>query len=152
MAMTLADLVSGAIGPYERFCDGYGNPGARGLGYLTVLKLAIGEAPSGEMDEFLSEIVSYDSAETTGTYLGQINAITASSFCGPGGALWGYDVARVPSIADGSLLPIFFQTRGDGVEIPGYPLEPLLEAGRPGFSACFNPDGMGKSSRTHALS
>lgn len=42
MVMTLADIVSGAIGPYERFCDGYGNPGARGLGYLAVLKLEIG--------------------------------------------------------------------------------------------------------------
>jgi histidine decarboxylase len=130
MVMTLTDIVSGAIGPYERYCDGYGNPGARGLSYLTVLKLDIGASPSGELDELLAEIVSYDSAETTGTYLGQINAVTASSFCGPGGALWGYDVARVPEIADGSLLPIFFQTREDGVEIPIYPLEPLLEAGR----------------------
>jgi histidine decarboxylase len=128
--MTLADIVSGAIGPYERFCDGYGNPGARGLGYLAVLKLEIGEAPLGEMDEILAEIVSYDSAETTGTYLGQINAVTASSFCGPGGALWGYDVAPAPQIANGSLLPILYQTRGDGVEIPVYPLEPLLEAGQ----------------------
>jgi histidine decarboxylase len=130
MVMTLADIVTGAIGPHERFCDGYGNPGARGLGYLTVLKLEIGEVPLGEMDEVLSEIVSYDSAETAGTYLGQINAVTASSFCGPGGALWGYDVAPAHQIADGSLLPIFFQTRGDGVEIPIYPLDPLLEAGQ----------------------
>ncbi len=130
MAMTLADIVSGAIGPYERFCDGYGNPGASGLGYLAVLKLEIGEAPLGEMDKILAEIVSYDSAETTGTYLGQINAVTASSFCGLGGALWGYNVAPAPQIADGSLLPIFYQTRGDGVEIPVYPLDPLLEAGQ----------------------
>lgn len=76
--MTLADIVSGAIGPFEKFCDGYGNPGAKGLGYLTVLKLEIGEAPLSEMDEVLAEIVSYDSAETINTYLGQINAITAS--------------------------------------------------------------------------
>ncbi len=130
MDMTLEDVVSGAIGPYERFCDGYGNPGAEGLGYLTVMKLEIGEAPLGEMDNVLAEIVSYDSAETTGAYLGQINAVTASSFCGPGGALWGYDVAPAPQIADGSLLPLFYQSRGDGVEIPIYPLEPLLEAGQ----------------------
>ena len=76
--MTLADIVSGAIGSLGKFCDGYGNPGARGLGYLTVLKLEIGEAPLGEMDEVLAEIVSYDSAETTVTYLGQINAIRAT--------------------------------------------------------------------------
>jgi histidine decarboxylase len=130
MALTLAETVTGAIGPYDKFCDGYGNPGARGAGYVTVLKLEIGEAPLGEMDEVLGDIVSYDSAETTGTYLGQINAITASSFCGPGNAIWGYDIATDPQIADGSILPIFYQTRGDGVDVPVYPLEPLLEAGQ----------------------
>jgi histidine decarboxylase len=113
MVMTLADTVAGATGPYERFCDGYGNPGASGLGYVTVLKLEIGVIPLGDLDEVLAEIVSYDSAEATGTYLGQINAITASSFCGPGGALWGYEVAPAHQIAHGSPLPIFFQTRGD---------------------------------------
>jgi len=130
MVMMPAEIISGFIGPFENFCDGYGNPGGRGSGYVTVLKLEIGEALLGEMDEVLAEIVSYDSAETTGTYIGQINAITASSFCGPGGALWGYDIAPDRQIADGSFLPIFYQTRGDGVDIPIYPLEPLLTAGQ----------------------
>ena len=57
------EIISGFIGPFENFCDGYGNPGARGLGYVTVLKLEIGEALLGKMDEVLAEIVSYDSAE-----------------------------------------------------------------------------------------
>jgi histidine decarboxylase len=130
MVLTLAETVTGAIGPYEEFCDGYGNPGARGPGYVTVLKLEIGEALLGELDEVLADIVSYDSAETTGTYIGQINAITASSFCGPGNTIWGYDIAADPQIADGSLLPIFYQTRSDAVDVPVYPLEPLLTAGQ----------------------
>jgi histidine decarboxylase len=130
MVLTPAEKIFGAIGPFENFCDGYGNPGAKGSGYITVFKLEIGEAPLGEMDEVLANIVSYDSAETTGTYLGQINAITASSFCGPGGGLWGYDIAVHQEIADGSLLPIFYHTRGDGLDIPIYPLEPLLLAGQ----------------------
>ncbi|MBM4288702.1 MAG: histidine decarboxylase [Deltaproteobacteria bacterium] len=129
MVMSLQEVITGAIGPYEGFCDGYGNPGASGLGYVAVMKLEIGEAPVSDMDHVLAQIVSYDSAETTGAYLGQINAVTASSFCGPHGALWGYDAARAPEIADGSLLPIFYQSRGDGVDIPIYPLEPLLQAG-----------------------
>jgi histidine decarboxylase len=130
MGMTLAQTVAGAIGPFERFCDGYGNPGARGPGYVNVFKLEIGLAPVGEMDEVLAHIVSYDNAETTGTYIGQINAVAASSFCGPGGALWGYDIARAPQIADGSLSPVMSQTRNDGAQIPVYPLEPLLVAGQ----------------------
>ena len=130
MVLTMAETISGAIGPYEEFCDGYGNPGALGSGYVTVLKLEIGEALLGEMDEVLADIVSYDSAETTGTYIGQINAITASSFCGPGNAIWGYDIATNRQIANGSLLPIFYQARSDAVDVPVYPLEPLLTAGQ----------------------
>lgn len=127
--MTLAETVSGAVGPFAGCCDGYGNPGATGLGYVNVMKLEIGQAPVGEMDEVLAHIVSYDNAETTGTYIGQINAVTASSFCGPRGLLWGYEVARALEIAEGALPPLMYQSRSDGKEIPVYPLDPLLAAG-----------------------
>ncbi len=35
--------------------------------------------------------------------IGQINMLTASSFCGLNGALWGYHLAKAESIASGSL-------------------------------------------------
>jgi hypothetical protein len=40
--MTRADVIKGAIGPFDDYCDGYGNPGASGIGYVSVLKLSTG--------------------------------------------------------------------------------------------------------------
>ena len=37
--MTRADVVNGAVGPFDDYCDGYGNPGSSGTGYVSVLKL-----------------------------------------------------------------------------------------------------------------
>jgi len=83
-----------------------------------------------DMDTFLEGIVSCDRAESTGTYVGQINMIAASSFTGLNGAAWGYHLAKAESIADGSLQPLFTSERRDGTEIPVYSVEPLLDAWR----------------------
>jgi histidine decarboxylase len=127
--MKLEDVVNGAVGPFDSYCDGYGHAGASGLGYVSVLKLQTG-AVTADMDTVLEGIVSYDRAETLGAYVGQINMVTASSFCGLNGAVWGYHLAKHESIADGSIEPLFTSKRGDGVEIPVYSVEPLLEAGQ----------------------
>jgi len=126
--LSLQDVVNGAVGPFDLYCDGYGNPGSSGLGYISVLKLQTGKVRM-DMDTVLEEIVSYDRAETLGTYVGQINMITASSFNGLNGVVWGYHVAKENSIAQGTLKPLFMKKRSDGVEIPVYSVEPLLEAG-----------------------
>jgi histidine decarboxylase len=128
-ALTLEQVVNGAVGPFERYCDGYGNPGASGLGYISLLKLEVGMSPA-DMDPVLDGIVAYDRAEATGAYIGQINMITASSFNGINGAVWGYHLAVEDSIADGSLKPLFMAKRPDGKMIPVYSMEPLLKAGK----------------------
>lgn len=127
--MNLEDIVKGAIGPFDKYADGYGNAGASGHGYISVLKLETGKVKA-DMDEVLEGIVSYDRAETNGTYIGQINMIAASSFNGLNGAVWGYHLAKEESIANGTLEPIFTKKRSDGKEIPVYPVEPLLNAGK----------------------
>ena len=38
----IEDIVNSAVGPFEDYCDGYGNPGASGLGYVSALKLETG--------------------------------------------------------------------------------------------------------------
>ncbi len=128
MALTLEEVVNGAVGPFDAYCDGYGNPGTSGLGYISVLKLETGKVRM-DMDEVLEGIVSYDRAEATGTYVGQINMIAASSFNGINGAVWGYHLSKAESIADGTLKPLFMKKRSDGKEIPVYSVEPLLDAG-----------------------
>lgn len=127
--LTKEEIVNGAVGPFENFCDGYGNAGASGLGYISVLKLQTGKVLK-DMDELLEGIVSYDRAECSGAYIGQINMITASSFTGLNGAVWGYHLAKEESIANGTLKPLFMKKRSDGVDIPVYPMDTLLDAGR----------------------
>ncbi len=129
MALSLGEVVNGAVGPFDSYCDGYGNAGASGLGYISVLKLETGKVLV-DMDSLLEGIVSYDRAETDGAYVGQINMIAASSFCGLNGAAWGYHLAKAESIADGSIKPLFTRKRKDGTEIPAYSVEPLLDAGK----------------------
>ncbi|MFQ5953243.1 MAG: histidine decarboxylase, pyruvoyl type [Candidatus Omnitrophota bacterium] len=127
--LTIEDVVNGAVGPFDSYSDGYGNPGASGLGYISVLTLEIGTVTS-DMDEVLEEIVAFDRAEAGGTYIGQINMITASSFNGINGAVWGYHIAKAETIANNTLQPLFMKKRSDGTEIPVYPVEPLLDAGK----------------------
>jgi len=126
--MTLDEVVNGAIGPFDDYCDGYGNPGASGLGYISVLKLSTGTVVKN-LDTVLESIVSYDRAEKNDAYAGQINMLAASSFNGINGAVWGYDLARHDGLIDGSIKPTMRRKRHDGAEIPVYPVAPLLEAG-----------------------
>jgi len=126
--MKLENIMNGAVGPFDNYCDGYGNNGTSGLGYVSVLKLQTGKVKA-DMDVVLEGIVSYDRAESLGAYVGQINMVAASSFNGLNGAVWGYHLSKEESIADGSIKPMFTKKRSDGVEIPVYSVEPLLRAG-----------------------
>jgi histidine decarboxylase len=118
----------GAVGPFFQYCDGYGNNGASGNGYISVLTLGTGIVESN-MDPVLEGIVAYDRAETNDTYIGQINMITASSFNGLNGLVWGYHIAKADSLADGSAKPLFERQRKDGGKLLVYSAEPLLDAG-----------------------
>lgn len=117
-----------AIGPFESFCDGYGRPGAQGLGYVCVLKVATATVEKSD-DALLDGIVALDRAEAARAYLGQINMETASSFCGLAGHVWGHDLAVAEAIAGGRQTPMFSVTQHDGSELPVYDGQPLLEAG-----------------------
>ena len=82
--MKLEEVLKGAVGPFDNYCDGYGNAGSSGLGYVSVLKLQTGKVKA-DMDVVLESIVSYDRAESLGAYVGQINMVAASSFNGLNG-------------------------------------------------------------------
>jgi histidine decarboxylase len=118
-----------AIGPFANYCDGYGRPGAEGLGYVCVLKVATATVEKTD-DALLDGIVALDHAEAAEAYLGQINMETASSFCGIAGQVWGHDLAIAESIADGSQRPLFNVAQYDGTELPVYDGNPLLDAGK----------------------
>ncbi|MDU1909960.1 histidine decarboxylase, pyruvoyl type [Fusobacterium sp.] len=117
-----------AISPYENYCDGYGAPGAQGNGYVSVLKVSVGTVE--KTDDFLLDgIVSYDRAEINDAYVGQINMLTASSFCGIAGQVWGHDLAAHDDVAAKKIQPVLEATQFDGSKLPVYDAKPLLEAG-----------------------
>lgn len=120
----MQDIVNGAVGGFPDKCAGYLNPGASGAGYIATLTLSVGSVKA-DMDIGLEGIVSYDRCETDDAYIGQINMLTASSFCGLNGAVWGYDIARANNLTASTLSTL---RRHDGKEIPVYSALPLLDA------------------------
>jgi histidine decarboxylase len=139
--MELRDVITNAIGPWPNNCDGYGNPGVRGNGYICTVVMAVSEVSSKlyhSGSRVLDEINAFDAAEATGPYIGQINMIKASSFCGPMGGLWGYHFAVHKDIADPQRIFCFKIERHDGVEIPVYEAKPLIEASQELFGTRKN--------------
>jgi histidine decarboxylase len=125
--MSLPTVVNGAIGADPNYCMGYMNPGASGYGYISTLKLSTGIVSMEGLDPGTEGIVSYDRCEKNDAYIGQINMLTASSFCGVNGAVWGYHLGVADGIANGTLQPMFYQNVGGRMVVPVYPVKPLLD-------------------------
>ncbi len=90
-------VLAGALSPYTEYCDGFGSPGASGNNYITAVMLDVGVTKckwSHQGSILLDKIISFDKAEVSHTNIGQINMIMVSSFCGPAGLVWGYDLVR----------------------------------------------------------
>ncbi len=117
-----------AISPYSQWCDGYGMPGGRGNGYVNVLKVSCGAIDKTD-DALIDGIVAYDKGECADAYVGQINMLTASSFNGVQGQIWGYDLAVHDDIKNGSLRPLFTEDQFDGSKLEVYDGKPLIQAG-----------------------
>lgn len=55
--------------------------------------------------------------------------LTASSFCGIAGQVWGHDLAAHDDVAAKKIQPVLEATQFDGSKLPVYDAKPLLEAG-----------------------
>jgi histidine decarboxylase len=133
-ATSLSEIVGSAVGPFDAYCDGYGNPGANGTGYVSVLTLHVGKVPkssklTGQNGKGLDGTVAFDKAESSEAYIGQINLVVASSFSGLNGVIWGYDIAKADELIRSPLASLFTLQRGR-TETPVYSMEPLLDAGK----------------------
>ena len=117
-----------AISAYDRYCDGYGSPGNYGNGYVSVLKVSVGTVKKVK-DFLLDGLVSYDRSEINDAYVGQMNMITASSYCGLAGQVWGHDLAINDNIKNDKIQPILTIKQYDGTPLKVYDGKPLLEAG-----------------------
>ena len=79
-----------------------------GFSYTAVPKLSVGKISTTGLDDGTEGIVSYDICEKADAYIGQINMLTASSFCGLNGALWGYDFVK--NFDSSTINPLFKYT------------------------------------------
>lgn len=104
------------LSPYDNYCIGaFGKEN-----YLTALVLGFGnfeKSYSHSGSQILDKIVAFDRAEISEAYLGQINMTIVSSFCGPQGLIWGYDVAKKNDIPLPPFLPTFNTKDFKGIEI-----------------------------------
>jgi histidine decarboxylase len=117
-----------SISPYEQYCEGYGNE-IIGNSYLLGINLGVGKDRvklSHRGSNTLDEINAFDLAEIDNTYLGQINMTVVSSFCGPQGVIWGYDVARPHDLFDTK--NFFKKIEFEGESVSSYNIDPLLRA------------------------
>lgn len=117
-----------AISSHEQYCDGF-----HGGNYITGIVLNVGVADlkfhhSGSW--LLDSIIAFDRAEVASTNIGQINMITVSSFCGVGGLIWGYDIARHPNLYKKHELLKDYHIKGGLIKknIPVYSAEALQES------------------------
>ena len=79
---------------YDQFCES-----PKDNHYILGVNYAIAVIPtqfSQNGSKNLDQILAFDTAEITGANLGQTNLITVSSFCGPSGVIWGYDICHEP--------------------------------------------------------
>ncbi len=85
--------IPAVAGRFADHCEGYfacDTPS-----YLLGVSLKIGVVERGLVcpgSTLLDEINAFDAAEAAGANMGQLNVITVSSFCGPQGRIWGYDL------------------------------------------------------------
>ena len=130
----------------KRYCIGYQNVDTQGY-YLTTTKLECGKVKIGDNipinDEVLPGIVAYDRAQKNGAYIGQINAISVSSFSGPGSGVWGYDYAKADGLRSAEIYDkkeIDLPTGKIKLpkDVPVYEIYPLLDATQELFGTVDN--------------
>lgn len=120
------------IGPFEKYCDGYGNPGASGKGYFVGLMLGVGKQKIEFVHDgisILDNIISFDKAEVEDVNIGQINMTKVSSFCGPVGAIWGYHVLKPKTFSAHPYFPKGKIKAGSSY-IPVYSASSIVDATR----------------------
>lgn len=120
------------IGEFDKYCVGCFDPF-----YAQAFITSVGKSKIKltEQSSLLDELNAYDHAELDTVYLGQINAITVTSFCGKDGLVWGYDA--YPSE---DLYKDFLFTVKDhlGNDIKVYSAAPLVNAAKSLFGTKEN--------------
>lgn len=119
------------ISPFNEYCNGYSSEGEISKGYILGITLGIGISDSNLSHKgsiVLDEINSFDLAEVDGPYIGQLNMSIVSSFCGPQGLIWGYDLASNQEKKRPYEELGLIEAENNGIKIPIFNGDFLVEA------------------------
>jgi len=121
------------MSPFDDYCVGYPMRG----NYFLAVKSAIGTVENFCYEEEwnLDKIRAFDKAEVVEANMGKINAMRVSSFCGPHGMLWGYDVAARSNLRAQAWPAI--KQGANSVSV--YDARPLIEAANDLFGTVAKP-------------
>lgn len=112
------------VSQYSQWCEGSRSASRYFLAF-NVSAAKTGQRYGHPGSKMLDEINAFDLAEIERMNLGQLNLIRVSSFCGPQGIIWGYDVAVHPNLRQHRL---FSLTDDFGNAVPIYSAASLMEA------------------------
>jgi histidine decarboxylase len=138
--MAINKNLQNSVGPYDTYSDGYGNPNSGSGGYVlgAIMSVGVVDAKLGhDGSHLLDKINAFDIAECNDAYIGQINMITVSSFCGPHGLLLGYDFLKPAKEHQKGAYGVS-EVSLDDITVPVYSIEPILEATRAMFGTVDN--------------
>ncbi|MEN8221176.1 MAG: histidine decarboxylase, pyruvoyl type, partial [Pseudomonadota bacterium] len=123
-------ILDAAVSPFAEYCNGF-SFGNNGNCYILTPLLAVGKDKikfTHQGSTCLDEINGFDLAEVEAAYIGQLNLIKVSSFCGPQGLVWGYDIAQKDIARLEPLLAGYHYKNISGHAIQVYSAWPLIEA------------------------
>ncbi|MEI6191385.1 MAG: histidine decarboxylase, pyruvoyl type [bacterium] len=120
------------IGEFDEYCVGCFDPF-----YAQAFVTSVGKSKIKltEQSSLLDELNAYDHAELDTVYLGQINAITVTSFCGKDGLVWGYDAYPSKDLHKDFLFTVNDHL-GNAIKV--YSAAPLVEAAKSLFGTKDN--------------
>lgn len=120
--MNIRQILDSAVSRFEWYCDGDFRIISRSYVCATCLNVGKMRAELHHGgSRILDELSAFDLAEAdpAAPYIGQINMVRASSFCGPKGAIWGLDCAKVQETMKYKLGHISVHDAGNLVEAAG---------------------------------
>jgi histidine decarboxylase len=115
---------SGYFSDYNHLCQGARHASRYLIAFnvsAAKTKRLLGNPGSSDLDE----VNAFDLAEVQRMNLGQLNLIRVSSFCGPEGLIWGYDIKPNPGLREHGLTEL---TDVQGGLVPVYSATPLMDS------------------------
>jgi histidine decarboxylase len=111
----------------DKYCEGFYNS-KNNYNYILGVNFSVVKEKvkfSHEGSSILDQTNAFDLAEIASANLGQTNMIQVSSFCGPDGIIWGYDICK----ANIEILSLDFKNnRAKSRNIKIYDINPLINA------------------------